>query len=418
MKRALVITTAYPPVAESHTIRVVCLLQGLLRSGFQVRVVTPRAIPTGAEPIIAPPEIGVRRTPLCPYEAVQTKLRSIPAIGQTLARAVGLVLPYLLAPDMHAGWQRVARTAAEEEVRAFSPSIILSCSGSFTAHLLARRLSAQFGIPWVAELGDPWFLNPLPPACTVLVRNVNRWLESRSIPFASSVVVTNQATAGAYRQWLGERLPPCHVVPPVFPKSTLDGTLRPSGASILMAHVGTLNRSSRSLIPLLEGISALPERIRSRLRLRIVGSSPRAFKQLAARQHPGMVEFTGWVGYEEACRQTQQASILLLYGNLGSLQIPAKTYAYVETDVPILYIGSMPTHLDPTWTFLKQFPGVTYASNTAPSLGETLERLEGILPGLTASAQHRSLAAVTNGYDSTLVADQFAQIVASNATPA
>lgn len=66
-----------------------------------------------------------------------------------------LVAPWM-SPDPYRGWLSGALKAARAAVVAHSPDAILSTSMPYTAHLVALAIRRETGLPWVADLRDPW----------------------------------------------------------------------------------------------------------------------------------------------------------------------------------------------------------------------------------------------------------------------
>src|SRR5512146_3259322 len=59
-------------------------------------------------------------------------------------------------PDGYWGWYWPGLRRAREIIRSEEISAILSTSPPVTAHLIARTLKSEFGIPWSADFRDPW----------------------------------------------------------------------------------------------------------------------------------------------------------------------------------------------------------------------------------------------------------------------
>lgn len=100
----------------------------------------------------------------------------------------------------------------------------------------------------------------------------------------------------------------------------------------------------------------------------------------------------------------------MLYGNLGTLQIPAKTYMYLATGKPILYIDSERVDQDATWRLLKEFPGVIRCTNTAESILNVLGDLEAALPGLQIQARERIGSRKLDEYRWDRLAERYSRI--------
>jgi hypothetical protein len=123
------------------------------------------------------------------------------------------------------------------------------------------------------------------------------------------------------------------------------------------------------------------------------------------------VDFKDLVSYRDSVRLKQVCNVLLLYGNLGAHQILAKTYMYLATGKPILYIGSEREYQIPTWPVLKKFPGVIRCTNTKESILSVLCDLEVILPGPQKCAKELFVCKELDEYRWDRIGEQFSPII-------
>ena len=59
-------------------------------------------------------------------------------------------------PDPYRPWRRPALVAARDLVLGGDLDAVVSTSMPYTAHLVARSLRIDYGLPWLADLRDPW----------------------------------------------------------------------------------------------------------------------------------------------------------------------------------------------------------------------------------------------------------------------
>jgi len=67
------------------------------------------------------------------------------------------LLTWLLYPDYRIGWYKPAIQAANEMIAENRFDAILSTSPPLVTHLIAHKLSCNYGIPWIMDLRDPWY---------------------------------------------------------------------------------------------------------------------------------------------------------------------------------------------------------------------------------------------------------------------
>jgi glycosyltransferase involved in cell wall biosynthesis len=410
--RVLFITNCYPPKAESQTTRNAYLIKGLRNARFQVTVVAPRT--DGGDSSLSellPEGISTIWTRPSPYDQMRVALQRCPVrfLGWQALRVLSVTGGYFLVPDVHAGWQWYASRSARAVCETWKPDVIVSSSGTNTSHITAARLATEYRIPWVADLGDPWALNPLPPAGTPVIRRINEYIEGRVIPGASALTLTTEETAKAYRRWLKERAPSCRVIPCGFEPD--DFSSDPSSDShdgvATLVHVGATNLGGRNVRPMLEVLASGSWHFH----LLLVGAVPSRFIRYANRSGVRNVEFRGWVSYRDSLDYIRKASVLLLYGNLGHLQIPAKTYMYLASGKPILYIGSEREDMDPTWRLLRDFEGVMRCTNTRGSITHALNRVNGRLLRMQEQAAQRIHNRRLGAFEWKHLGNDFARVV-------
>lgn len=364
----LFITTSFPPFPESQTIRNVFFVNGLLAAGFSITVVTGAASADGDRLLrnLLHPGVAIARTGHTPYHQLQAWITRLP-MGAFLRRRLRSLTAVLagkcLAPDAWAGWQRQAERLVFDQVRrGVTPSVVVSSSGSFTAHIAAARLARCFGVPWIAEYGDPWFLNPL-GGKPRWARMLDRFWERRALENCSGMTVTTKETELLYRDWLREKTPRIEIVPCGFHRvAGGQSTRSTSGYRLRVAYVGSASATNRDLglfMRMLEEALADANMRSAPALLRIVGSSSPRFESAAKGYSSFHTEFSGWVTYERSIEEMAEADVLLLFGNKSSSQIPGKAYQYMASGRPIVFVSQLPRE-DPTEALLRGHGGVLF----------------------------------------------------------
>ena len=229
--------------------------------------------------------------------------------------------------------------------------LVYSTGGAVAAHLAAHRLQRQLGIPWLAEVHDP-FVHPGTVPSTRRQRFFAR-VETLICQHADAAIwFTQQALDSARRRnpVLGDR---GHMMLPGV-DSPFPGAMplyRP-GPRLVIGHFGSLS-ATRTLKPLIHAWHWLeqhePEVSRD-LELHIYGgsldeTSSRLVEQwgLSQRiQRFGRIEsdpVTGESGRQQVLRHMRQCDVLLLVHGEGAIceeYIPSKVYEYLWMQRPIL----------------------------------------------------------------------------------
>lgn len=369
------ISLSLPPFAESQSIRSAYWIEALAHLGFEFDLITAEVAPTMADDTLCaliPDSVRVWRTPV---PAFDQKLDALKRQGKwRQAYLYGNLAYRLYAPDARRGWEHEALALACTVIQKYPPNLILSASGSCTAHLAAAALKRETGLPWVADLGDPWSWVDWQHKDTWFKALQNTLLERRTLPQANLLIWTTESVQQAYRRWWGNRLPPSLVIPYGYrQKDFAPYEWMPAHSPIRVAYVGAASRRARNLIPLIRALAH--QRGSLELQLQIVGDTSCRFQIAAQQLGMSNIEFTGRVSYRDSIRYICDAGILALVGNKSPYQLPGKTFLYLASGRPILYLYQTAEASDPAWQLLKSFPGVRYVPNEWKALTEFFSQL-------------------------------------------
>jgi glycosyltransferase involved in cell wall biosynthesis len=271
-------------------------------------------------------------------------------VGATLSRLRELVRRYLYYPDPQIGWLPFALAAGRELLRERRFDAVFSTSFPITGHVVAQRLAREAQLPWVAEFRDPW-TDVMPT--THARRRKAVALEAGFLAEAAAVVVPSAEWADLFRRKGGRRVEV--VTNGVDPADIPAGSATPAP---VLAYVGTFYPDQQSLAVLWPAVATL--RARRELRLRFIGlMNARLRMELEAHGLGAAVETTGFLHYAAGLAAMASSAVLLLAGPRGSSsalkgQIPAKTFEYLATGRPIVYVGALDVDVA---QLLRQHPG-------------------------------------------------------------
>jgi len=286
---------------------------------------------------------------------------AIPALHRRLRSLTAVLFGKIMAPDVWSGWQRQAYDLAAEAITSgINPAVVISSSGSFTAHLAAARLTRQLSIPWVAEYGDPWYLNPL-AAKSPWITAMNYWWERRALKLCSGMTVTTEATAQLYRDWLLQSAPIIAVVPcGYYRTSDHMAVMPPPTEKLRISYVGSASATNRDIGQFMKILDqALVGTPRWKVHFRIIGSSSPVFENAAKHYSSFRTDFSGWVTYTRSIEEMSEATVLVLIGNKSHSQVPGKVYQYMASGRPIVYLSQLSAR-DPTDELLRRHAGVLH----------------------------------------------------------
>jgi len=181
----LLLTCAWPPIGGPGTLRTYKFVQHLPSYGWRTVVITPdaRHFPGDVrlEQDPDPPggvvvrthfrsrfdwlqsRLGGReRSPTPPAAASDGGPRIVSSVARprprpVWRRATSLIARHLFAfPDTYRQWLPIALEEARLAIETHRPDVLLTTSPPETPHLAGRIVHERTGLPWVAEVRDPW----------------------------------------------------------------------------------------------------------------------------------------------------------------------------------------------------------------------------------------------------------------------
>lgn len=229
-----------------------------------------------------------------------------------------------------------------EAVARVEPELIFSSSPPATVHLIARRLSNDLGVPWVADLRDPWSHNEH-LSHSSLYRAAEWRLERRTLAGAQ-MLTTVSARLCELLQDLHDA--PVCAIPNGFepyPSAPVPAPEPATDGCAVLVYTGLLYEASA--VPLcFEAIERLlaSGRVRaSQVSVRFYGRNQRVAAE-ALQRYPRLrdvVELHGEVSYSRAQAVQQAASALLLLDpptEWAKRFTPGKLFEYIGARRPII----------------------------------------------------------------------------------
>jgi glycosyltransferase involved in cell wall biosynthesis len=220
---------------------------------------------------------------------------------------------------------------------------LITVSHPFTGHLVGLALKRRYPtLRWLVDIGDPFCLMEDPsPNNAALYRRLNLRTDHAVLRGADVVSVTTTGTRDAYAGIFPETAAKIHVVPPMLslPAEITPGSISQKGVSLRLVYVGTLYRTLRSPVPLLELFERLVLLLPSiHLELHFLGHINDCADLFSQYDHwaGSRIFVHGVVSRERAQEHMRAADILINLGNRSSTQLPSKVIEYVAMGKPIL----------------------------------------------------------------------------------
>jgi glycosyltransferase involved in cell wall biosynthesis len=292
-----------------------------------------------------PPEAVVQRVPFPPtcWRRTRNWLMARRLFGLGLGRLAtwgGYLKDF---PDTMREWSAAAVAAGEELAQQHHPAVLFTTSYPYSAHVAGRVLKRRLGLPWVADLRDPWSENEI--MLGMLPRWV-RWRHRRAEALlareADAVICAHPGHAARLRQRYGLSEARCLAITNGFdpndyrdfppPPPCADGVVR-------IAHVGSFY-GAYSPRPLFRALEAhwqgLPAGV-SRIELQFVGGVGDETPPVLDGLH---IEVLPRVTHRDALAAQAHAHVLLNVFDRGTgvTNVSGKLFEYLAAGRAILGI--------------------------------------------------------------------------------
>lgn len=327
----------FPPFAGSSAVqRMLRFVQHLPSLGWEPIVLT--AVPSA-------------------YESTSADLVDAIPAGVIVERAFAFDAARLLSlagrypsfaarPDRWSNWRYLAVRAGRRLVSRCKPDAIWSTYPIPTAHVIADRLQAECGLPWIADFRDPMAQDGYPADPVTWQRFKS--IEESTLTHARFSVFTTPGAARMYR----ERYPAVDadriaVVENGYDESSF-ATLSADRLAVPLApgrltllHSGAVYSAERDPTHFFEALGRLRRAGRigpDRVSIRFRASSNDALLRVLAGRHgvEDILELLPAVPYREALEEMSRADgLLVLQASNCNQQIPAKLYEYLRAGRPM-----------------------------------------------------------------------------------
>ncbi len=277
-----------------------------------------------------------------------TKAPTDPSKPSLLARLAGrpVSLGDALPTETIAVHLPHARAAARRIASARRVDVVWTTSYPYSAHLVGVALAREFGIPFVADLRDPWTLNFVHEQKLPFARAAERALERYVFRHAARIVVTTDTLADAYRALYPEFAERFVTIRNGF--EPLDLPARDVPASpVRVVHFGHVY-SERTLEPVLRAMARALGREGTRRDVVLENLGRLSDRDRALVRELGLdalVIARDPMPYGVGMRSLRNAHGLLLAAwgtQRGPLLLPGKLYDYLLAGAPILAVGENP----------------------------------------------------------------------------
>jgi glycosyltransferase involved in cell wall biosynthesis len=396
-RTVLVLTYRWPPQGGVSVQRVTKFVKYLARQGWRpvVHTVANPYAPVKDQGLArdVPPGVRVYRTPTVEWEGIESNLAGfvkrlrgggggkraggtgegggearhdeaeVATVGRTerearvkrhgqLGAVGNFVWSRLMVPDPQIVWAGAAYLRSLLIARTERPDVIFSTSPPNSVNVLAAALARKLGVPWIADLRDPWTEGPRRkqwyPGNPGRKAREEAW-EKEIFTRASTVVVTTEATRNDFLR----KFPWCPpekvaVITNGFdPEDFAHVTREPKFLEPGLLHF-TVTGTVETLFDLMPFLTALRDLVRARadaralLRVNFVGAKRQPlYDEFIAREGLGdVIRFHPFKPHAESVQYVADSTVLMLFQvpreDSGAIKIQGKMCEYLYTLKPIL----------------------------------------------------------------------------------
>jgi len=358
LKKALILTYYWPPGSGPGVQRWLKFSKYLPQFEIQPTVITVKngSYPSTDESLLGdiPSELKVHHTktvePFAIYNALRGKKGNSVEVGMgnlkgkpsMLSKVANHVRANYFIPDARKGWNSFAYKKAVEIIDSDKPDCIITTGPPHSTHLVGEQLSREKGIPWIADMRDPWtsiyynaFLNR-----TEQTKKKDKSLEDLVLQKASAVVVASTAMKDEF----SDRSKNISFIPNGYDEEDFENLIQIDRDKFILAYTGNL-KSNQNCTALWEAIKELAENndFRTNFRLEITGNVDEGirneWKKLELEE---FIVHKPFVPHKQAIEIMHSSHMLLLpipksENNKGI--ITGKIFEYLASRRPILSIG-------------------------------------------------------------------------------
>lgn len=361
MKNVLILSYYFPPMGMGGTQRILGFVKHLPEFGWQPTVITVKDVAYYARDNTLLDEISkanIQRTgSLDPLRLSAIRLlKGKPALATATATATATAnkstptfllktINFFLVPDNKILWAPFAYYRAKSLLRKCRFDAIISTGPPHSSHLVAKKLTKKFQLPWIADFRDTWANGDFQAKATKLHKWLDMYLQKKVLQSASHITAVSEGLVQRLQNSAQQSKKKFTIITNGFEEEDSRTQEKAQDECFDVVHVGAIGNFANPELAIRAFRSFVEDAQLSQkeTKLHFVGAdlTGRLPQQIAAS---GILEFintTGYVPHAEAVKYLQHADVLLFLVSGGPYSgfIPGKTFEYLAARKPVLAIS-------------------------------------------------------------------------------
>jgi glycosyltransferase involved in cell wall biosynthesis len=249
-----------------------------------------------------------------------------------------LIRANLFVPDARVGWIPFLVKEGMRIIRSENIGILFSTSPPHSVQLGARILAKKSGLPWIADLRDPWIEAYWESEIQriTFIHRLNENFEKKVLRSADMISTVSEGFVNLFSKKVSNKYE-------VFYHGfEFINTETATSKSFKIIYLGNMSKY-QSPLPLFKALKKFPAHIKKNIDILIVGRVYTGFEKLRNEFDDLEINIQDYMPYNAAMKFSKQASLLLLINPTpvyGSALIPVKIYDYIALRKPIIAIGT------------------------------------------------------------------------------
>ena len=395
-KKVLIFAYYWPPASGPGVQRWLKFVKYLSEKDWEAIVITPEngSYPNTDSTLLkdVPESVKVERTKtLEPFRLFnlltgQAKRGNTTSVGMgdikgstsLIKKISAFVRANFFIPDARKGWKRFAINKGRELIASNNIDLIVTTGPPHSAHLIGLALKKEFGVPWIADLRDPWtniYYNKFLPRTKRTIEKDSA-LENKVIQTADAITVVGNGQKEEFE----DRARRIRVIENGYDEEDFHNKEESKSDNLFrLSYIGNLktNQNCRTLWEVISELSNEVDEFKKDFRLSFTGNIhsevSETFKEYMIEE---LVEILPFVPHDEAVQRmiAAQALLFLIPDSSNNKQIiTGKIFEYLASRTPLLSIGPVDGDASEILKTCKRSPMLDYSEKKA--IKEELKRL-------------------------------------------